>query len=67
MKLFKISKPKNAARGDIALEKIITIVNHSQEVICASMHGKLCATIAKDNQLIINQINAEHEYKSLLF
>ena len=59
IKLFKLGPPVKVVAGkETVLDKLTTLVSHKKEVICLSLHGKLCASIAKDKQLLIHRTEA---------
>jgi len=68
IKVFKIGPPAKPIPGkELVLEKALTLVTHKSDVLTINMHGRLCASIARDNQLLIHKIEGEFPVSSLAF
>lgn len=68
IKVFKLAPPAKAAVAkELVIEKLLTIVDHKSEVVAVDMHGKLCASVAKDKLVIISRIAPAPALNSKLF
>lgn len=68
IKVFKIGPPAKPIPGkEFVLEKALTLVTHKSDILTINMHGKLCASISRDNQLIIHKIDGEFPTGSVVF
>jgi hypothetical protein len=68
IKVFKIGPPAKPVPGkEVVLDKALTLVTHKSDVLCINMHGKLCASVARDNQLIIHKIEGDYPQSSVVF
>jgi len=68
IKVFKLGPPAKAAVGkELILDRLMTLVDHKQEVIAVSMHGNLCASIAKDRKVVINRLDKNFKQSTLVF
>lgn len=58
IKLFKMCPPARPKVGhEIVLEKALTLINHKSEVLWVSMHGLFCASVARDQRLLVSRID----------
>ena len=68
IKVFKIGPPAKPMPGkEVVLDKVLTLVTHKSDVLCISMHGKLCASVSKDGQLLIHRIEGDYPQSSVAF